>query len=187
MHVALNGEWNLVSVCQTPHYARREVHVLRHRYSRWTSGRRVRGSSRIRKTSRPSAPPNSATWPDCKRSSKKRNCKIIGLSVDPVADHAKWAADIERAQGHKVTYPMIGDSELKIAKLYGMLPAGPLQTTPRLYRIHDRSGHEDQVDADLSDDHRPQLQRSAPCARLHATHDETRGCNTGETGSLATT
>ncbi len=54
---------------------------------------------------------------------EKRNCKIIGLSVDPVADHAKWAADIERAQGHKVTYPMIGDSELKIAKLYGMLPA----------------------------------------------------------------
>jgi thioredoxin-dependent peroxiredoxin len=54
---------------------------------------------------------------------EKRNCKIIGLSVDPVADHAKWALDIERTQGHKVTYPMIGDPELKIAKLYGMLPA----------------------------------------------------------------
>jgi thioredoxin-dependent peroxiredoxin len=54
---------------------------------------------------------------------EKRNCKIIGLSVDPVADHAKWAPDIERTQAHKVTYPMIGDSELKIAKLYGMLPA----------------------------------------------------------------
>ncbi len=54
---------------------------------------------------------------------EKRNCKIIGLSVDPVADHAKWAPDIERTQGHKVTYPMIGDPELKIAKLYGMLPA----------------------------------------------------------------
>jgi len=54
---------------------------------------------------------------------EKRNCKIIGLSVDPVAEHGKWAADIEKAQGHKVGYPMIGDSDLKVAKLYGMLPA----------------------------------------------------------------
>ncbi len=54
---------------------------------------------------------------------EKRNCKIIGLSVDPVTDHGKWAVDIEKAQGNKVTYPMIGDPELKIAKLYGMLPA----------------------------------------------------------------
>ena len=54
---------------------------------------------------------------------QKRNCKIIGLSVDPVADHTKWAADIEKTQGHKVNYPMIGDPELKIAKLYQMLPA----------------------------------------------------------------
>src|SRR5579872_5716078 len=53
----------------------------------------------------------------------KRNCKIIGLSVDPVTNHSKWAADIEETQGHKVNYPMIGDTELKIAKLYGMLPA----------------------------------------------------------------
>jgi thioredoxin-dependent peroxiredoxin len=53
----------------------------------------------------------------------KRNTKIIGLSVDPVTNHGKWAADIEATQGHKVTYPMIGDPELKIAKLYDMLPA----------------------------------------------------------------
>jgi thioredoxin-dependent peroxiredoxin len=53
----------------------------------------------------------------------KRNCKILGLSVDPVTSHSKWAADIEETQGHKVTYPMIGDPELKVAKLYGMLPA----------------------------------------------------------------
>jgi alkyl hydroperoxide reductase subunit AhpC len=53
----------------------------------------------------------------------KRNTKIIGLSVDPVTSHGKWAADIEETQGHKVNYPMIGDPELKIAKLYGMLPA----------------------------------------------------------------
>jgi thioredoxin-dependent peroxiredoxin len=52
-----------------------------------------------------------------------RNCKIIGLSVDPVASHAKWAADIEETQGHAVHYPMIGDTTLAIAKLYDMLPA----------------------------------------------------------------
>src|SRR4029079_6794564 len=52
-----------------------------------------------------------------------RNCKIIGLSVDPVTNHGKWAADIEETQGHKVTYPMIGDPELKVAKLYDMLPS----------------------------------------------------------------
>jgi alkyl hydroperoxide reductase subunit AhpC len=53
----------------------------------------------------------------------KRNCKIIGLSVDPVSSHGKWAVDIAETQGHKVNYPMIGDPELKIAKLYDMLPA----------------------------------------------------------------
>src|SRR5580693_5921247 len=52
----------------------------------------------------------------------KRNTKIIGLSVDPVAQHSKWQADIEETQGAKVNYPMIGDPQLKVAKLYGMLP-----------------------------------------------------------------
>ena len=59
---------------------------------------------------------------------EKRNCKIIGLSVDPVADHGRWAADIEKTQGNKVTYPMIGDSDLSVAKLYGMLPADAGET-----------------------------------------------------------
>jgi len=53
----------------------------------------------------------------------KRNCKIIGLSVDPVENHAKWAEDILETQGHAVNYPMIGDRDLAIAKLYDMLPA----------------------------------------------------------------
>jgi alkyl hydroperoxide reductase subunit AhpC len=53
----------------------------------------------------------------------QRNTKIIGLSVDPVTDHASWAKDIEETQGHAVTYPMIGDPELRVAKLYDMLPA----------------------------------------------------------------
>src|ERR1051326_565560 len=54
----------------------------------------------------------------------KRNCKIIGLSVDPISDHLKWLTDIEETQGHRVNYPMIGDPELEIAKRYNMLPAG---------------------------------------------------------------
>jgi len=53
----------------------------------------------------------------------KRNCKIIGLSVDPVDNHARWAKDIEETQGHAVNYPMIGDNDLAVAKLYNMLPA----------------------------------------------------------------
>ena len=53
----------------------------------------------------------------------KRNCKIIGLSVDPVGYHSRWARDIEETQGHAVNYPMIGDPQLKIAKLFDMLPA----------------------------------------------------------------
>jgi alkyl hydroperoxide reductase subunit AhpC len=53
----------------------------------------------------------------------KRNCKLIGLSVDPVENHEKWAADIEETQGAAVKYPMIGDSDLAVAKLYNMLPA----------------------------------------------------------------
>jgi thioredoxin-dependent peroxiredoxin len=59
----------------------------------------------------------------------KRNTKIIGLSVDPVSNHGKWAADIEETQGHKVNYPMIGDPELKVAKLYDMLPEGAGSTS----------------------------------------------------------
>ncbi len=54
----------------------------------------------------------------------KRNTKILGLSVDPVGNHEKWAADIEETQGAKVTYPLIADSDLRVAKAYDMLPAG---------------------------------------------------------------
>ncbi len=52
----------------------------------------------------------------------KRNTKVLGLSVDPVDDHVRWSKDIEETQGHAVTYPMIGDPELKVAKAYDMLP-----------------------------------------------------------------
>jgi alkyl hydroperoxide reductase subunit AhpC len=53
----------------------------------------------------------------------KRNCKILGLSVDSVDDHVRWSKDIADTMGHAPNYPMIGDGDLKIAKLYGMLPA----------------------------------------------------------------
>ncbi len=53
----------------------------------------------------------------------KRNVKIIGLSVDPVDNHAKWSNDIKETQGYAPNYPMIGDTDLKVSKLYGMLPA----------------------------------------------------------------
>jgi len=53
----------------------------------------------------------------------KRNTRIIGLSVDPIDSHAKWAKDIQETQGYAPNYPLIGDHELKIAKAWGMLPA----------------------------------------------------------------
>ena len=53
----------------------------------------------------------------------KRNVKIIGLSVDPVENHKRWSTDIGEATGHAPNYPMIGDTDLKVSKLYGMLPA----------------------------------------------------------------
>lgn len=53
---------------------------------------------------------------------EKRNCRIMGLSVDPVTDHAGWVKDIEATSGNRVGYPMVGDKDLKVAKLYDMLP-----------------------------------------------------------------
>ena len=53
----------------------------------------------------------------------KRNTKLIGLSIDPVDNHQRWASDIEETQGHMPKYPMIGDTDLNVAKLYNMLPA----------------------------------------------------------------
>ena len=64
----------------------------------------------------------------------RRNVKIIGISVDPVEDHAQWAADIEETQGHAPNFPMIADADYNVSKLYGMLPApvsgDPTKRTP---------------------------------------------------------
>src|SRR6195256_5078156 len=66
----------------------------------------------------------------------KRNTKIIGLSVDPVDNHSKWAEDIEETQGTAPNYPMIGDSDFNVSKLYGMLPPDvegePTERTPAM-------------------------------------------------------
>ncbi len=59
----------------------------------------------------------------------KRNCKIVGLSIDGVSDHEAWSKDIEETQGHAINYPLIGDPELKVAKLYEMLPSGAGDTS----------------------------------------------------------
>lgn len=59
----------------------------------------------------------------------KRGCKIIGLSVDPVDSHTKWLEDIEETQGHAVNYPLIGDTDLAVAKLYNMLPTDEAGTS----------------------------------------------------------
>ena len=61
----------------------------------------------------------------------RRNAKLIGLSVDPVGRHEEWSKDIEETQGAKVKYPMIGDSDLVVAKLYNMLPADEVASDGR--------------------------------------------------------
>ncbi len=120
---------------------------------------------------------------------KKRNTKIIGLSVDPVSSHGKWAADIEETQGHKVNYPMIGDPELKVAKLYDMLPADAGTTsegrtaannaTVRT-RFRRRSRQEDQADAGLSDEHGAKFRRSPARAGFDPAHGHPQGRHAGE-------
>jgi thioredoxin-dependent peroxiredoxin len=61
----------------------------------------------------------------------KRNTKLIGLSVDPVDSHSRWLGDIEETQGSKVTYPIIGDGDLQVSKLYNMLPAEEVPSDAR--------------------------------------------------------
>ena len=114
----------------------------------------------------------------------KRNTKVLGLSVDPVDDHVRWSKDIEETQGHKVTYPMIGDPELSVAKAYDMLPeaAGEHVAGPHGRRqrhgplgLPDRAGQEDQGDAHVPDEHRAQLRRGAAPARLLPAHGQAQG------------
>ena len=118
----------------------------------------------------------------------KRNAKLIGLSADPVDRHESWSKDIEETQGAKVKYPMIGDSDLKVAKLYNMLPADEVasdgrtagEQRHRALGLRHRPGQEDQADAHLPDDHRPQLRRGPARPRLDPADRQAPGGDAGE-------
>ncbi len=116
--------------------------------------------------------------------------------MDPVSSHGKWAADIEETQGHKVNYPMIGDPELKVAKLYDMLPAeagetseGRTAATNATVRTVFVIGPDKKIKLMLSlpDEHRPQLRRSPARARFDAAHRQAQGRDAGELEARATT
>ena len=126
----------------------------------------------------------------------RRNVKIIGLSVDPTDKHADWAADIEETQGSAPNYPMIGDADFNVSKLYGMLPAGRLGRSGRPHRgrqpdgaqrLRRRAGQEGEADPRLPDDHRPQLRRGPARDRLAAADREAQGLDAGELADRART
>ena len=119
----------------------------------------------------------------------KRNAKIIGLSVDPVTSHAKWATDIKETQGVAPNYPMIGDTDLKISKLYGMLPASlegtcegrtPVdnQTVRNVFVISPDKKIKLVIVYPMSTG--PELRRGAAGDRLAAAHGEAPGLDAGE-------
>ena len=89
----------------------------------------------------------------------KRNTKVIGLSADPVSDHKKWVGDINETQGTAVNYPLIGDQDLVVAKLYDMMPPTAERRPAHRHRQRHRAlgvlrrpRQEDQGDADLPDE-----------------------------------
>src|SRR3954466_13722263 len=125
----------------------------------------------------------------------RRGVKIIGLSVDPIDNHAKWAQDIAETQGTAPNYPIIGDSDFNVSKLYGMLPdalgappggrprrpdsAHARRQPDRAQRLRDRAGQEDQAAARLSDVDRAQLRRGAARHRLAPAHGPAQGLHAG--------
>ena len=119
----------------------------------------------------------------------RRNVKIIGLSVDPIDQHAKWADDVEETQGFAPNYPMIGDTDLSISKAWGMLPAAAdgnaskrtasdNQTVRNVFVI----GPDKKIELVLvlSDDDRPQLRRGVARNRLAAAHRQAQSGDPGE-------
>src|SRR2546425_11706993 len=95
----------------------------------------------------------------------KRNTKVVGLSADPVGDHAKWVGDIKETQGHAVNYPLIGDPELQVAKLYDMIhpnATGGKRTAVRVRVNHVvELGHLQLGIPDRSEEHTSELQSLA--------------------------
>ena len=118
----------------------------------------------------------------------KRNTKVIGLSVDKVGDHHGWSQDIKDVTGHDVNFPMIGDYDLKVAKLYNMLPAEETQhrgphrrdQRDRSHGLPHRAGQEDQSDAHLPDELGPQFPGNPAPARLDPADREAPGRDPGE-------
>ena len=120
---------------------------------------------------------------------ERRNVKIMGLSIDSTGDHKGWAKDIEETQGQAPNYPIVGDADFKISKLYGMLPADvegdPKKRTPadnatvrNVYVV----GPDKKIKLilDLPDDHGAQLRRSAAGDRLAAIDREASGSDASQ-------
>ncbi len=119
----------------------------------------------------------------------KRNVKVIGLSVDPTSKHEQWAKDIEETQGAAPNYPIIGDADFSVSKLYGMLgadvsgdpadrTAADNQTVRNVFVIG--PGQEGEADPRLPDDDGPQLRRGAARDRLASADREAQGVNAGQ-------
>ena len=120
---------------------------------------------------------------------EKRNVKVIGLSVDPTDRHEQWADDIEETQGARPNYPIIGDADFEVSKLYDMLPAAtsgdPLQRTPadnQTVRNVFIVGPDKKVKLILVYPMTtgPQLRRGAAGARLAAAHGQPQGVHAGQ-------
>ena len=120
---------------------------------------------------------------------EKRNCKVIGLSIDSVDDHEAWSKDIEETQGHAVNYPIIGDTDLEVAKLFDMIHPNAKGKGEGAHRrrqrhhpvgVRDRPRQGGEAHAHLPHEHRAQLRRGAAGARFHAAHREAQGGDAGE-------
>ena len=101
---------------------------------------------------------------------EKRNCRVIGLSIDSVDDHEAWSKDIEETQGHAVNYPIIGDTDLDVAKAFDMIHpqrdrqgegADRRRQRHHSFGVRDRPGQDREAHADLPHEHRTQLRRGA--------------------------
>ena len=119
----------------------------------------------------------------------ERGCKIIGLSVDPVASHSEWLKDIEETQGNAVTYPLIGDPDLSIAKSFNMLPADAGESSEGRTPVDNATvrsvfviGPDKRVKAMLTypHEHGAQLRRGAAPTRQLPAHRIAPGGNAGE-------
>ena len=110
----------------------------------------------------------------------KRNTKLIGISVDDVASHGKWAGDIEETQGTALNFPLIGDEDRKVADLYDMIHpnANDTLTVRSVFIIG--PGQEGQAHPDLPGIDRSQRRRDPPGARLAAAHGRLQGGHAGQ-------